>query len=372
MNLRSLLTGRLTHLAAKRSSRRATGASSSRRAAAVALLAGAGAYALLHFGLALAAARSPLISDPFYADKEVRLAALERSAPGAPVVVALGSSQTLNGFVAGRVGPVATAAGFPAVVYNFGAPGAGPITQALYVRRLLADGHAPHVLLFEVMPALFADTPNGPPDAARLLGDRLTWAEIDLVTNRYGFPAEFVRARRSAADRRPWDVHRFKLISRLEPEALPCQSRIHVGRASDAHGWFGLMPDLVYDPAGFAHAVDNYALALRDWKPGPKPALALRDTLALCREREITVALLLMPESRAFRALCPAPARDRLNAFLAGVSAEFGCPLIDTREWMPDDGFVDGHHLLRHAAVTFTDRLTAESILPLLHQRGKP
>ena len=371
MNLRALITGRLTLLAARRSARRATGSGSARRSAARALLVGAVAYALLHFGLALAAARSPLISDPFYADKEVRLAALERSAPGAPVVVALGSSRTLNGFAAGRIGPATTAAGFPVAAYNFGIPAAGPITQSVYLRRLLADGHVPNVLLFEVMPPLFADDPNWPPESALLLGDRLTWAEIDLVVDRYAFPAEMVRARRAAADYRPWDMHRFKIMSRLDPEGLPGESRCHSGRAADAHGWF---PALLPAPApkAFEYAANSYRAVLRDWKPGPAPTRALRDILELCRERGITVALVLMPEGSQFRALSPEPARERLNAFLAGVRTEFGCPLIDAREWVPDDGFVDGHHLLRPAAIAFTDRLTAEAILPLLRQRRTP
>jgi hypothetical protein len=125
-------------------------------------------------------------------------------------------------------------------------------------------------------------------------------------------------------------------------------------------------------PGAFTRTAAHYGPSLADWNPGPAPARALRDTLALCRDRGIAVGLLLMPESSAFRALYSEPVRERLNAFLAGVCAEFGCPLIDAREWVDSAGFSDGHHLLRAAGVAFTDRLTTEAILPLLRQRRAP
>ena len=45
---------------------------------------------------------------------------------------------------------------------------------------------------------------------------------------------------------------------------------------------------------------------------------------------------------------------------------EFGCRVADCREWMPDDAFADGHHLLRAPAGAFTDRLTRGVIGPAL------
>jgi hypothetical protein len=336
----------------------------------VAVLAGAGAFVLFQVGLVLAAERSRAISDPYFADREERLTELERAAPGAPVVLVLGTSRTLGGFASGRVGPAATVAGTPAVAFNFGVPGAGPITQSVYLGRLLA-GHAPSVLILEVLPSLFADLPDRPQEANLLLADRLTWAEIDLVTSRYAFPVESTRARRAAADRCPWDAHRFKIMSRLEPEAIPGESRLNSGRSADAHGWHPSMAPAP-DRKAFERIAPPYRAALHDWKPGPAPTLALRDAITMCRERGITVALLIMPESSEFRALYSPPVRESVNAFLAGVCAEFDCPLIDAREWTPDDGFVDGHHLLRPAALTFTDRLTTEAILPLLQKRRAP
>jgi hypothetical protein len=327
---------------------------------------GAGAFILLQFGFGLAANHSRLISDPLYADKEARLALLERSAPSARSVVVLGSSRTLNGFAAGRTTEALSNAHVPAVAYNFGVPGAGPITQAVYLRRLMDAGHRPAVLFAEVMPALFAESPLAPAESALLQADRLTRTEIELVVERYSFPGDVFRARRASANHWPLSVHRFKLLSRLEPDSVPGESRIHAGRAADDHGWLPPKPNIAPDPEAFNRAASDYGPALRDFQPGAPQALALRDTLLLGREHGVTVALVLMPEAAAFRALASDPGRARLSAFLAAICSEFGCRLIDAREWVADDGFLDGHHLTRAAAITFTDRLTAEAITPLV------
>jgi hypothetical protein len=77
-----------------------------------------------------------------------------------------------------------------------------------------------------------------------------------------------------------------------------------------------------------------------------------------------------LPESTSFRALYPPVAEVKLSRFLADLTAEFGYPVTDARSWMPDDAFMDGHHLLRPGGEAFTDRLTAEVILPFLRARA--
>ena len=74
-----------------------------RRKAAVAASVGLAAFALFQLGLAVAAELSFWVRDPGYSDKEIRLARLEAAAPGAPVVLMLGTSRTGYGFHAGRV-----------------------------------------------------------------------------------------------------------------------------------------------------------------------------------------------------------------------------------------------------------------------------
>jgi hypothetical protein len=333
----------------------------------VAVLVGISAFALFHVALALTAARAAFIADPQYADRENRLREREQTAPtGAPRVVFLGSSRTLGAFDAGAV---EQAAGTPAVVFNFGVPAAGPVAHAVYVRRLLAAGLAPDLLLLEVLPAQFGHRSSGPPELGLLSADRLTWDETELLVARYGFPGDSYRRRRAAADRAPWYTHRFKLLARLDPEMLPWQQRTDSGRAADSHGWSPVAEGLHAHAPAFAYAAREYGEVLHSWELDPGAAVALRDVLTLCRASGTSVRLVLMPESRAFRELSPPATRARLAEFLSAIAVEFECPVIDAREWIPDHDLVDGHHQSREGARAFTDRIATEVILPFLRAR---
>jgi hypothetical protein len=321
---------------------------------------------MLHAGLALIAARAAFVADPLYADRAERLLALERTAPDAPRVVFLGTSRVLNGFDAGSV---ERAAGAPAVVFNFGVPGAGPVTHAVYFRRLLADGPAPDLLLLEVFPAVLASGSSVPPEH-NLGADRLTWDEIELLSARFEFPGPELRRQRAAADRAPWSAHGAKLLGRLAPDLVPGAQRTDSGRVADPHGWFAVPENLRPNPAAFDRAAAGYGAVLRTWEPHPGAVTALRDVLALGRSHGTRTVLVLMPEARAFRALYPPATRAGLARFLATLCTEYSCPLIDAREWVPDDQFADGHHLLFAGARTFTDRLGAEVVRPFLRARA--
>jgi hypothetical protein len=41
-------------------------------------------------------------------------------------------------------------------------------------------------------------------------------------------------------------------------------------------------------------------------------------------------------------------------------------PLIDARDWVDDDGFWDGHHMLPAGAAQFTHRFEREALQPLV------
>src|SRR5205814_1462939 len=99
--------------------------------------------------------------------------------------------------------------------FNFGCPAAGPMTAALYLRRLLADGVAPDCLLVEVHPCFV--TPAEPPFEARWLHPyRLRPGEPELLrgfgwavpTPRHFGPAGWVSA---------ISAFRFALLNRYAP-----------------------------------------------------------------------------------------------------------------------------------------------------------
>jgi hypothetical protein len=335
---------------------------SKRGRAALALACGGGAFALLQLAFVLFTEHSPDLSDPIYAARERQLAALRAARPNERLVLFLGSSRVQDAFRAGDVKG--------ATAFNFGTPGAGPITNALYLRRLIAEGHAPDALVLELMYPLCTDAAPWPQEAPLLTADRATRAERDLLTDRYGFPADYYRRQWRKAALVPFLTHGFKLLGRAAPNAVPSDRVSRAAHGADDHGWLAPMEALKPDAAKCAKQLANYKPWVENWRAGPWTHAALTDTLDLCRARGIPVALVLMPEGSAFRALAAPDARERVRAYHAELSAAFGCSVVDAREWFPDDQFLDGHHLLRPATGPFTARLISESIAPLLQARG--
>ena len=347
---------------------------SRRHQAFVAVTAGALVFAAIQTAFSGASSVTHLVADPVYGDKERRLRRLERAAPdGTPRVILLGTSRTGYGFAAGRTQQAAADAGTPAVVFNFGVPGAGPITHLIYLRRLLADSHRPDLLLLEVLPPLLADLPGGPYEARMLKGDLLTRDEIEVI-DRYAMPSEQLHQRRREAALSPVHEHRFKLLGRVFPSALPWQLRYDAGRTPDPNGWGASdVADVADEQRDHAIAVTaaEYSGVFRHDLPAGPAVAALRDLLALCRAEGIPVALVLCPEATTFRALYPPAVGPKLSRFLADLTAEFGCPVTDARDWIADDLFIDNHHLLRTGAAVFTDRLSTDVIVPFLRENPR-
>jgi len=342
---------------------------SAQRSAAVATLAGVVAFAVLQAALSGASVVTRLIADPVYADKERRLKRLEEAAPAnASCVILLGTSRTGYGFAAGRTQQTANQAGTPAVVFNFGVPGAGPVMHLLYLRRLLADGHRPDLLILEVLPPLLADPPAGPLERRAISGDLLTQDEI-VVASTYGLPAHLLHRQWIGATVNPIHAHRFKLLGRASPSFLPWQLRYDSGRTHDPNGWnASIVTDVTPEQraSGIATTVAEYRDVFKYNLPAGPAVTALRDTLTLCRAEHIPVVLVVFPEATSFRALYPSRVEAKLSRFFAGLCEEFGCSLTDARTWLPDDAFLDSHHMLRIHAEVFTDRFTSEAILPFL------
>src|SRR5206468_2819432 len=103
----------------------------------------------------------PALRDPMYFDKEARLrlrVAEHTIGASRPLTVAMfGSSRTLMALDGQLLEEELTArVEGPAVAFNFGIPAAGPITNALNIRRLLRRGPRPDLVLIEMLPPLLA------------------------------------------------------------------------------------------------------------------------------------------------------------------------------------------------------------------------
>lgn len=355
MNLRTLIHWKPSRVAFTRSQPDAS-PRCTRRHAKRALLTGIVAVFVAHLALATIAELSFFVRDPVYSDLETRLTRTER---GRPVVVFLGTSRVGSGFDAGRISDPRVSA------FNFGVPGSGPLTHSLYLRRLLAAGHRPSLLLLEVLPSSVDDR-DPPPEASLLDGARFTRTEIDRLAT-YRVPADRLREQWRETATTPWLALRGQLLGRVLPSALPPHRRHDEGRTGDDRGWHRIMeealtPEMFAD--GAVRTRREYGSTLANLRPGGPAVQALRDTIALAREHGIPVRLVLMPEANWFRELSPPQVSVRFDRWISELAAELDCPLVDARRWVPDAGFADGHHLLPGGAATFTDRLAIEAIAP--------
>src|SRR3954447_12704623 len=142
-----------------------------KRAARADLLWAAVGFLALQVGLAVASRTwMPELHDPYYGYKAALLrnrtaAAVTRAEGGARPLsaVMLGSSRTVYGLDAVSLEEqVGRDVGRPVVAFNFGMYGAGPATELLALRRLLAEGHRPDLVLAEVIPFFLAGQPGSP------------------------------------------------------------------------------------------------------------------------------------------------------------------------------------------------------------------
>jgi hypothetical protein len=100
------------------------------------------------------------------------------------------------------------------------------------------------------------------------------------------------------------------------------------------------------------------------WRVDPLLDSATRDLLSLCRERGTCVALVIFPESTEFRSWYGPGVEQRIQDYLSRLRADFGVSVCDARDWMPDEWFIDQHHLNTAAAIQFTTRLAKELLVP--------
>jgi hypothetical protein len=288
-------------------------------------------------------------------------------------VVALGSSRT-----AAAVEPraleaaVAAGTGRPCLAFNMGLQGDGPISQLVHYRRLREAGVRPDVVIVELLPSAFAwySDPSRhedrPYDATILRPDRLTRAELDTVCE-YGFPPQETRGEWREATYNPWFGFRFQLLARVQPRWLPpgiVQHRKDIGETGGWGPWDPVPPEIAWlRIEEVRQAYESQLQAIRIAGPHVE---AFEDLLRECRTDGVRVAVVVPPEGSTFRAWYSASVQAALAAFEARLRQEFGVTVLDAREWLPDEAFVDSHHVVRTWARPYTERLAREAVIPNL------
>jgi len=326
----------------------------------------------LPLGWAIHSDRIPL-RDPLYLDKFTTLRAHPGFAPTnsgrALKVVFIGSSRTLNAIDAGAVGTMLTQRlARPVESFNFAVHGAGPVTNTVYLRRLLADGVKPDAVVIEVHP-VFLTTQFPPPEVLWLSALRLRTEELPLV-RQLGFPAATPGAHGCRGWLLPGYEYRTPMIERYANRLALHPYPLGSLPLGNEHGFLRCREVSAAERKKILElSRRQYVHYLPDYWPGGCGVAAVRDSLETCRTAGIRAALVLTPESTEFRNWYPEPGRSRIVPVLGELTREFGVPLIDSREWLADELIGDGHHLIGTGADLYTARLTRQVLVPWLSGR---
>lgn len=341
-----------------------------RRRAKSAVIAGLALFVILQLATGIVSDRYVRLRDPLYGDKFVKLKRRVNDRPTSPKVVMLGSSRTGLAFHGKRVEERAMESDADIIAFNFGVPATGPVTHRVYLNRMIDSGVVPDLLIVEVLPSMLANDPAGPLERLWFFGDRVRFSEVGTLTG-YGFPKRETEERYAKSVIVPWYTLRFQLLSRVAASWVPWQVRFDWSRGADECGWGTTVnPEVTEEQrqAGEAQAHAEYAAILQGLHPGGGAVEALRDLLADCRTHGIPVKLVLMPEGTPFKPWYGDGVNDRLLGLLQELESEYDTQLTDARDWLPDSGFYDGHHMLRNGAELFSDRLCDDLILPALRE----
>jgi hypothetical protein len=353
------------------------------RRACLTVCGGLALFVLVQVGLRLwIDTRAGWLSDPEYAARLARLRPRARGEAERPplLVVMFGSSRTQYGLRGLQLqARLSRELGWPVRVHNFGRPAAGGVEALFNWRRLERDGVRPEVVLLEVPPMLLnANFPGHELSASRHPTEQLGWADLALVERFESWDRPQVRDEWRIGQAVPVLGQRRGLTRLVAPWALTGPERVWPDRGMNEAGelpvhehWRGVQQT----PERLAGVRSMQAAYLQRFHLGGPGCDALRQVLAECRAHGVSAALVLMPEGPAYRSWFAESIYDETRAWMRGLRQEYGCALVDAREWIGEDGFIDSHHMKPEGGKAFTDRLAREAVLPWLRghlESGSP
>ncbi|HWG45543.1 MAG TPA: hypothetical protein VN688_22460 [Gemmataceae bacterium] len=314
---------------------------------------------------------NPEIRDPEYGYRLTRLREQTAADPDRPFFLILGSSRTLSGICPPALPDWPTEAGPQPRVFNYSLLGAGPVRELMTLRRLLAAGYRPDYLLVEVWPPYLPQKGYWL-DEGHIMQQDLRWVDLPIVA-RYFADRQSALGKLATEGLVPIIGLRSNILARcaaclLSPDQQWRAKRFQFWHGGEATGW---RPWLERgSPEEFQGRIESV-------KRQTKPCLdnffisetadrALREILEECRRHNTKAALILMPEHSELRSWYTPAVHEQLNAYLSRLSADYHVPVMDTRDWVPDEAFHDLTHMAPPAAAPFTLRLGREMLQPWL------
>ncbi len=319
----------------------------------------------------------PELCDAAWNFRLERLQARLAEAAGRPLFLVLGSSRPANGVCPQAMGEWAPPGTPRPVVFNFATLGGGPVRELLTLRRLLAQGIKPRWVLAEFCPLFWADRGRYE-EREPILSAECHLSDLAVLSHVYQQRVEAV-SKVACRNLTPALYYRGGVLARYAMCLMPRHAehdqnwgQVH-WNALDDWGWLPVCWPR-RPPAEFAQ---NLEIARQDTmaymdhvRPRPHLDWTVRQLIQTCRQEDIRLVFFLMPEHSAVRNWFPPRVRTFLHRYLCGLQDEFGLEVIDTRDWVSDEGFVDFCHLLPCGARPYSARLGQEVLRPLL--KGKP
>jgi hypothetical protein len=330
------------------------------------------AFILLQFGFRLGIDYGlPELRDPVF---EIRARPLERriaqardagSSRQPATVLMMGSSITESAFKGQFLEDLLTKQlDGPAVVFNMGRPGGGPMCSLVWTRRLLGRGIRPSLLLIEISPYLFKSA-DAPVDVRLFPVSFLEKNDVPVL-ERYSPDKEI--------QRKWWEVrllpsygHRLTTLSYLVQDLVPLTDRVPVGGTHDGRFWRAPMPD----PADVHREKVETMVKILDpifkqFTAGQSSVQALEELLDLVKKHKVPAVLVLTPKCTVLRHLYHAEHLQQFVATVSNLSRQYDCSFINAFDWLTDDMFTDGFHFNADGADVFSKRLAAEVLVPRL------
>jgi len=318
----------------------------------------------------------PEWSDPEYGYRLHHLRQRILENPDHPLLVVLGSSRVGQGFKADVLPPPSWNNPASPIVFNMSLSGGTPVHELLFIKRLLAAGIHPRWVVIEVLPASLKGEADILAAKDILPPNRLRWTDLQVLQRH--------APQHSVHRYEHWfKVHafssyfnRFAMVHCWAPALLdmskPFQSS---SDEMSPHGWHPfpyerVSPELYQSM--FQVARKAYAPILSQFRIVPEADRIFREMLDVCRHEEIEViGLLRMPEATDFRALYPPETSRLIDRYLRDLCRQYETEYIDASQWLSDDNFADGHHLLPQGAERFSLRLWDEVLEkhPLFRER---
>jgi len=284
----------------------------------------------------------PSATDPDYCTRRDLLRQRMAEAPGSATVVMLGSSRSLYGFAPEEIPATITRQGQPLVWFNCAHNGAGPILQLVILKRLLADGLRPDLVSIEIMPSYVTR------DDSRFLSHFLSFGELASVR-------PFVRIPELA-----WNAyrHRFSKPEQMRrvilgPEPMPSRSHGGLARADENYSKDERARRLAVEHRTHLKVISEVVVSA-------SADMVFREMLTLCRMHGIQPVMILSPEGSNFQSWYDSARWTRFQERIERFADEQGVVLINARNWLTEEQFVDSHHPTEAGAKVFTTRFVEE------------